>query len=399
MARDPGARPRLLVLGAGPAQLGLLEAARARGDVHVIAVDRDPGAPGFPFADERAVLSSEDEEGIDRLARARGIDGIVSPGADWPVGIAARVAERIGLPHPIDARTGAVATSKTRQREAFAEAGVPHARAIDPRDPAVELPAVVKAPDRQGQRGLALVRSRAELEPALAAARSESRSGAVLVEQLVEGPELTVNGFSVAGRFVPLTVTDRLTAEPPAFGVALAHVWPSAHDTDEVADAARAAVEAVGIREGPSYTQVRLRVTGPVVMEVAARLGGGHDAELCEAATGVDLNGLAIEAALGRPCATVLQAGSAGIGGAAIVFLVPPVGGLLETAGVEEAEAAEGVRWVRVYRRPGHVFGELRRGADRAGAILALGASRDEALERARRAADAVRFRVDADAP
>ena len=399
MARDPGARPRLLVLGAGPAQLGLLEAARARGDVHVIAVDRDPGAPGFPFADERAVLSSEDEEGIDRLARARGIDGIVSPGADWPVGIAARVAERIGLPHPLDARTGAVATSKTRQREAFAEAGVPHARAIDPRDPAVELPAVVKAPDRQGQRGLALVRSRAELEPALAAARSESRSGAVLVEQLVEGPELTVNGFSVAGRFVPLTVTDRLTAEPPAFGVALAHVWPSAHDTDEVADAARAAVEAVGIREGPSYTQVRLGVAGPVVMEVAARLGGGHDAELCEAATGVDLNGLAIEAALGRPCATVLQAGSAGIGGAAIVFLVPPVGGLLETAGVEEAEAAEGVRWVRVYRRPGHVFGELRRGADRAGAILALGASRDEALERARRAADAVRFRVDADAP
>ena len=399
MARDPGARPRLLVLGAGPAQLGLLEAARACGDVHVIAVDRDPGAPGFPFADERAVLSSEDEEGIDRLARARGIDGIVSPGADWPVGIAARVAERIGLPHPIDARTGAVATSKTRQREAFAEAGVPHARAIDPRDPAVELPAVVKAPDRQGQRGLALVRSRAELEPALAAARSESRSGAVLVEQLVEGPELTVNGFSVGGRFVPLTVTDRLTAEPPAFGVALAHVWPSAHDTDEVADAARAAVEAVGIREGPSYTQVRLGVAGPVVMEVAARLGGGHDAELCEAATGVDLNGLAIEAALGRPCATVLQAGSAGIGGAAIVFLVPPVGGLLETAGVEEAEAAEGVRWVRVYRRPGHVFGELRRGADRAGAILALGASRDEALERARRAADAVRFRVDADAP
>ena len=396
---SPDRRPRLLVLGAGPAQLGLLEAARARGDVHVIAVDRDPGAPGFPFADERAVLSSEDEEGVDRLARARGIDGIVSPGADWPVGIAARVAERIGLPHPLDARTGAVATSKTRQREAFAEAGVPHARAIDPRDPAVELPAVVKAPDRQGQRGLALVRSRAELEPALAAARSESRSGAVLVEQLVEGPELTVNGFSVGGRFVPLTVTDRLTAEPPAFGVALAHVWPSAHDTDEVADAARAAVEAVGIREGPSYTQVRLGVAGPVVMEVAARLGGGHDAELCEAATGVDLNGLAIEAALGRPCATVLQAGSAGIGGAAIVFLVPPVGGLLETAGVEEAEAAEGVRWVRVYRRPGHVFGELRRGADRAGAILALGASRDEALERARRAADAVRFRVDADAP
>ncbi len=98
---------------------------------------------------------------------------------------------------------------------------------------------------------------------------------------------------------MPLTVTDRLTAEPPAFGVALAHVWPSEHDTAAAVDVARAAVEAVGIRNGPSYTQVRLGPDGPVVMEVAARLGGGHDAELCRAALGVDLNALAVEAALG----------------------------------------------------------------------------------------------------
>jgi biotin carboxylase len=372
--------------------------------VHVIAVDRDAGAPGFPLADERAVHSSEDEEAIDRLARARGVDGIVSPGADWPVGIAARVAERIGLHHPIDARTGVVATSKVRQREVFAATGVPHTAVVDPRDPDVELPVVVKAPDRQGQRGLTLVRSRSELEPALAKARSESRSGVVLVERLVEGPELTVNAFSVDGRFAPLTVTDRLTAEPPAFGVALAHVWPSVHDTDAAAEAARKAVEAVGIREGPSYTQVRLGGDGPVVMEVAARLGGGHDAELCEAATGVDLNGLAIRAALGEPVSETdlswCQARSHGSKGqgAAVAFLVPPVGELVAVEGIDESEAMDGVCWVRVYRASGHVFGPLRRGVDRAGAVLATGATRDEALERARRAADAVRFRVDADA-
>jgi biotin carboxylase len=365
----------------------------------VIAVDRDPAAPGFPLADERAVLSSEDEEAIDRLARARQVDGIVSPGADWPVGIAARVAERIGLAHPIDARTGALATSKARQREAFAEAGVPHARAVDPRDPESRPPWVVKAPDRQGQRGLALVRQRDELEPALEQARAESRTGAVLVEDYVEGPEVTVNAFSAGGRFHALTVTDRLTADPPAFGVALAHVWPSAHDAGATVEVARAAVDALGIRQGPSYTQVRLGPAGPVVMEVAARLGGGHDAELCAAATGIDLNGLALDAALGRASNSLLQSPSAPTGGAAVAFMVPPVGALVAVDGVEEAEAVEGVRWVRVYRRPGHVFGPLRRGADRAGAVLATGSSRDEALERARRGADAVRFRVDADAP
>ena len=164
-----------------------------------------------------------------------------------------------------------------------------------------------------------------------------------------------------------------------------------------------AAVEAVGIRNGPSYTQVRLGPDGPVVMEVAARLGGGHDAELCRAALGVDLNALAIAAALGERRRRVdVPAGGLGAlprGGRGVVFLVPPSGGWSRSTGSRRREAADGVEWVRVYRRPGHVFGPLRRGADRAGAVLATGADREEALARARRAADAVRFRVDADAP
>ena len=122
MAEHPRSHAaRLLVLGAGAAQLGLLEAAAAR-NLTVIAVDQDPLAVGFALSSERAVISSEDEQGVERLARARGVDGIVSPGADWPVGIAARVAERLGLPHPIDGATAVLATTKTRQRERLAAA-------------------------------------------------------------------------------------------------------------------------------------------------------------------------------------------------------------------------------------------------------------------------------------
>ncbi len=417
MAGRPRTRPRLLVLGAGPAQLGLLEAARTRGDLEVIAADGDPAAVGFDLADERALVSSEDEESIDRLARARGVAGIVSPGADWPVGIAARVAARMGLPHPLDPQTASVAISKERQRAAFAAAGLPHARAFAADDPELRFPCVVKATDRQGQRGLSLVTGRGALPAALAAAGAESRGGAVLVEELVDGPEVTVNAFSFDGRFTPVAVTDRLTAEPPAFGVALAHVWPTGHDAEPVVAVARAAVEALGIREGPSYTQLRLGSAGPVVIEVAARLGGGHDAELCRVVTGIDLNGLALAVALGeRPCddqsqtagcapqalvapsADQSQAVTRPAGGA-VVFLVPPPGRLREVDGLDEARAVDGVHWVRIYRRPGHVFGPLRRGADRAGAVLATGGDREEALERGRRATRAVRFRVDADAP
>src|SRR5256885_2686675 len=79
-----GALERLLVLGAGTGQLGLLAAAKARG-LFVIAVDRDPTAPGFRHADRRAIVSVEDEPAPERLAEAARIDGVIPPGADRPV--------------------------------------------------------------------------------------------------------------------------------------------------------------------------------------------------------------------------------------------------------------------------------------------------------------------------
>jgi biotin carboxylase len=384
--------PRLLVLGAGPAQLGLLAAARDRG-LFVIAVDRDPAAPGFRFADRRAILSAEDAPAIERLAAAEHIDGVIAPGIDWPVGIAARVAERLGITHPVEPASAVLSTSKLRQRERFAEAGVPQSRwkLVTEPDDELGFPCVVKAPDRQGQRGLSLVRDRSELAAAVEEAMASSRTRVCMIEELVDGPEVTVNAFSRAGVFHPLTVTDRLTAEPPAFGVALAHVWPPEH-ADGAPGVAEAAAAALGIREGPTYTQVRIGPDGPRVIELAARLGGGHDAELCHAAFGVDLNGLALAAALGEEIAPEKLAATPRVGGAVVRFLVAPQGELLEVTGVAEARALEGVVDVRVYRAPGFRFGPLRRGADRAGAVLAVGASREEARERSARAADLVRF-------
>ena len=402
--RDGG--NRLLVLGAGAAQLGLLAAARDR-DLFVIAADRDPAAAGFSYADRRAIVSAEDEPAVQRLAEAERVDGVIAPGIDWPVAIAARVAERLALPHPISAQTAVLATSKLRQRERFAAAGVPQ--------PAFELcrsasevaaaaerlgyPCVVKAPDRQGQRGLGLVRAPDDVEPAAAEALAASRSGACLVEEYGEGGEVTVNAFLVGGRFFPLTVTDRVVAEPPAFGVALAHVWPSGLEPEQVGgvvEAAAAAAAALGIENGPTYTQILATPAGPLVVELAARLGGGHDAELCAAALGVDLNGLALAAALGLEVDESALASAARVGGACVCFAVTPEeGSLREVTGLAEVRSLPGVELAVVYRAPGFAFGPLRRGSDRAGAVLAVGATRAEALERGRAAVERLGFVTD----
>ena len=113
-----------------------------------------------------------------------------------------------------------LSSSKLRQRERLAQAGVPQTRWKIVTEPDDELgfPCVVKPTDRHGRRGLSLVRTPEELEAAVREALRASRSGRCLVEELAQGPEVTVTAFSSGGGFQPLTVMDRLP---------LAHLWPS----------------------------------------------------------------------------------------------------------------------------------------------------------------------------
>jgi biotin carboxylase len=381
----------------------VLAAARGR-DLTVVAADRDPSAPGFRYADRRAIVSIEDEPAIERLARAEDVNGIVAPGSDHAVAVAARVAERLALPLPVPPEVATLAVNKLKQRERLTAAAIAQPRSLVCRTleevaaAADELgyPVVVEAPDRAGERSVALSSDREALAAAAAEALADAHGDYCLVEELVTGPTVTVNAFSVGGRFVPLTVTDRELAPPPAFGVTLAHVWPAELDPAAIAGAiaiAGAAARALGVVDGPTTTQVLIPDEGPPLLaKVSARVGGGHDGELCRVALGVDANALALAAALGEEVRAQDLAPSRGVGAACVRFLVAPAGALHEVRGVDEAFAVEGVRGIRIYRKPGHVFRELRRASDRAGAILATGDTRDDALDAADEAAERIRF-------
>ncbi len=328
---------------------------------------------------------------VEALARRERAGGLISPGTDGPVRVAAEVAAALGLPHPLDAATAARVTDKREQRRAFDRAGVPHPAWSE--DGAGLPPAarvVVKPAAAQGQRGLEIIEPGDDPGPAVAAAQEISRDGRALCEEFVEGPELTVNAFVDGSRFVPLTVTDRERAL--AFGVATAHLYPSQHRVEDVVAAAAAACRALGITAGPTYTQVLLAPDGPRVMEVAARLGGGHDAELCNAALGVDLSAAAVNAALGRspgPLAATSERA------AVVRFLIAPAGRLVRVDGLAEARALPGVELACAYRAPGALIGPLVRGPDRAGFVLTTGATRAAAEAAARGAESAIRFVVE----
>jgi biotin carboxylase len=366
-----GLTATLVVLGGGPAQRHAIDAAHELG-VRTVVCDAAPGAGDV-------TASTEDLDAVRRAAR--GADGLIAPGTDWPVRIAAYAAEDLSLPHPISAAVAVACTNKIAQREALAAAGVPQPSWSLSGPPG--FPCVIKAPDRQGQRAMSIVREPGEVPAAAERARAGSRSGRVLYEQYVPGPEVTVNGFSVDGAFYPVAVTDRVHF-PDAPGVAHRHVFPPERGAGEAAAVAERALVALGVTEGPSYVQLILSGQGPQIVEVAARLGGGHDSELCRLAVGVDLARAAVLAALGRAvdpadlrpqprCACVIE------------FLRAPEGELVS------AKAPEGIV---LYHPPGHRYGPLRVATDRAGYLIATGADREEALQRARTAAGTVSFSV-----
>jgi biotin carboxylase len=272
-------------------------------------------------------------------------------------------------------------TNKLAQREAFAAAGVPQPAWSEERP--LSYPCVVKAPDRQGQRAMTLAAGEADAAAAESVARRGSRSGRVLFEAFVPGPEVTVNGFSAGGRFVPVAVAAR-EHFPGVVGVAQRHVYPSGQDDEAASAAAEAAVTALGITDGPSYVQMIMSDDGPRIMEVAARLGGGHDSEICRRAADVDLAGAAVRLAVNRPV-DIAELEPRPHSACVIEFLRAPEGVLAATGGPAEAT---------FYHAPGHRYGPLQTATDRAGYVIAEGATRQEALERARTAVEAVRFEV-----
>jgi biotin carboxylase len=382
----------LIVLGAGAGQLGAYAGARRLG-VETIACDVDPAAfcVREGLADRFERISAMDAGAVEALARRERAGGLISPGTDGPVRVAAEVATALGLPHAVDAATAARVTDKREQRRAFDAAGVPHpAWSEDGTGLPADARVVVKPAAAQGQRGIEIVEPGGDLAPAVAAAREISRDGRALCEEFVEGPELTVNAFLAAGRFVPLTVTDRERAL--AFGVATAHLYPSLHPVAAVVAAAEAACRALGLTDGPTYTQVLLAPGGPRVMEVAARLGGGHDAELCHTALGVDLSAAAVNAALGRSPGPLVPTSDRA---AVVRFLIAPAGRLLRVDGLAEARALPGIDLAHSYRAPGARIAPLLRGPDRAGFVLASGATREDAETAARAAEATIRFVVE----
>ena len=399
----------VLFVGAGRHQRRAIAQARARG-LRVVAVDRNPEAPGLAEADVAEVVDFSDVDAVVRVGRRHAVDGVLTISADRAVPVVAAVAEALGLPG-IGTETAYVMTQKIAMRRVLAEAGVPQPRFAAVRNvhegyaalERVGLPAVLKPADSGGQRGVFRLDSVDDLEAHLHAALAESPTDEAIVEEYVEALEL--NGLVVVrnGESVPLTLSDRLRPPGVGFGVGWIHVYPATIFGDQLEEAERVAVHAVhalGLENGIAFPQLLATDDGRVlVIEVAARIPGGQMADLARHATGVDLVEVALRQALGEdvPDELVQPDFKQPL---AIRFLTAapgplPTGTVTSIGTLDKVLAFPGVVQADLYLTKGETIRPVRLDGDRRGYVIAVAETNLEALERAEAAAKLVDVEVE----
>ena len=307
---------RLLVLGAGRNQINTIRKAKAKGHTVVVS-DYLPDSPGKAWADYAEMTSTFDIEGNIAVARKYQVDGVMTVGTDQPVLTAATVAETLGLPHLIDTVTALMATNKKYMKAALKRYDIPssdylliersqlESGEVLQKLEQISFPVVVKPIDSQGQRGVFKIdHLDQEILGYMRETFRHTRAEEIIVEQFCPGDEITISAWVHDYHPYILIICERpLLNVEPHLGIMTAHQFPSAYTQShyqELQDLLSRTVQALNIPSGPIYVQVIMSPQGAKLVEIACRIGGGHEEELIPLVTSIDPVDMLIDCSLGK---------------------------------------------------------------------------------------------------
>jgi biotin carboxylase len=401
---------RLLVIGAGHEQAQAIGMARQMG-LEVIATDINPGAPGMRLAHHACVVSTNDTEGNLTVARSFNIDGVMTLSSETAVPVVAHIAQALKL-NGISTDTAYWATNKNAMRERFSLFGVPTpaSQQVSTLAEATHFwhlhpgAVVMKPSDSSGQRGTCRIDRMQDLAPALADALKHSGDGKAIMEVFHSGPEINVTAAVQNGTIHWLSFSDRITAKPPHFGIAIEHIMPSTVGTEAetaIRQAAERAIRAIDLQNGIAYPQVLWTPNGPMVLEIAVRIPGGHMADVAMHSSGIDMVEFAIRQAMGEQnplgaCTRHTRQKALSVRFMTSLDIPETQQPISTIQGISAAASMPGVHWVRCQVKAGDRVPELTHSGGRFAAVLAFADSPSQASARASAAAHALRFEFEA---
>lgn len=305
---------KIAIIGASYLQEPLVKKAKEMG-LYAISFAWADGATCAKICDKFYDISIVEKEQILKVCQDEKIDGICTIASDVAAPTVAYVANAMGLVGN-DYEAAVRANNKYLMRQAFMKAGVPcpkfmmvtpetiHTPEIIEGLRDFEFPMITKPSDRSGSLGVTKINMPSEYYPAMELAMSKSFKHEAMVEEFIEGREISVEFISYKGTHYPLQITDKVTTEAPHF-VELEHHQPSTLSDEmftKIYDITKTALNALGLTNGASHAEYKITKEGRIaIIEIGGRMGGDFiGSDLVRLSTGYDFVKGVIEVALGN---------------------------------------------------------------------------------------------------
>jgi len=322
---------------------------------------------------------------------------------DTTVELGSRIAGTLKLPHN-PPQAALYSHRKDLSRKVLQAAGVrvpafrilSLAAAIAPQLQGLELPCVLKPLSLSASRGVIRANTLEQVQSACQRIGSIIRdagdvdefvSSHVLAEAFIPGPEVALEGLLQKGKLEVLAIFDKPDPLEGPFFEETYYITPSRHTPatrQAIMQCVREACDGLGLREGPVHAEVRIGVSGCVIIEVAARTIGGECARLLQFGTGHSLEDLVIAHATGKPLSLERSSSAAGV----LMIPITQAGSLRRIEGITRARAVPFIHDILINIRDGYELVPLPEGNSYLGFMFAC-APAPEQVEAALRAAHA----------
>ena len=275
---------KILILGVGNAQVDALKYLSENTDFEIHACSYINEGAGIVYSDKFSMININDTKKISEYVKENDIDIIYSIGSDIAMPTIAQVSNELSLPCFLSPELPSICNNKHFLR---ASLGVDFdgnlkfcvAEKLEQLAEWSIFPCILKPVDSQGQRGVYKINGKQDFEQQFEISQSYSRSNKVIVEEFVNGPEISVNLYMYRGQIKFFLVSDRIVFEDLPGGIIKEHHLPSAFTDDDdrvkIYNLVERCVKKLGISDGPVYFQIKLE-NGYKVIEVASRLDGCH---------------------------------------------------------------------------------------------------------------------------
>ena len=220
----------ILIFGLGFLQKSLIKNCKKLG-LFTVGVDIFPDAECRNDVDAFEVAAGDDYETTVEIAKKYQVSGVITAATDKPLVMMARVAETLNLPF-YSVNTAQWSTDKLQMKKRFHEYGVPCANGIEVNSieelnkMSWSYPVIVKPRDNSGSRGVIFCANENDASKALNEAFEYTHKNTVLVEELIEGQEYSIESLHYNGKTHVVQFTQKITTEFP-YNVELGHIQPA----------------------------------------------------------------------------------------------------------------------------------------------------------------------------